>query len=128
MANAGQLIQALDSVDDKISAMNGQLRTLKMEREAIVEQIEALMDEQETTMLAAGGLVCEAKFETVPQLQDWAALERYILRHKRLDLFQRRISAPAWRELAGADNSKPVPGITTYTVRKLSVRKKGKPE
>lgn len=121
---AGQLIGVLSSLDDKLAKMNGDLRTLKSERDAIVEQIEALMDEQGTTMLAAGGLVCEAKEDEVPQLADWAALERFVLRHKRLDLFQRRISAPAWRELLAEGTA--VPGVTTYKVRKLSVRKQGK--
>lgn len=123
---AGQLIRALSTLDDKLAKMNGEIRTLKLERDAVVEQLEALMDEQGTTMLAADGLVCERKLDDVPQLTDWMALEKYVLRHKRLDLFQRRISAPAWRELVAA--GKPVPGITTYTTRKLSVRKKGKLE
>jgi hypothetical protein len=123
---AGQLIHALSSTDDKLAKLNGDIRTLKLERDAIVEQLEALMDEQGTTMLAADGLVCERKEDEVPQLSDWTALARFVLRHKRLDLFQRRISAPAWRELLA--DMKEVPGITPYTVRKLSVRKKGKPE
>jgi len=124
--NAGQLIRALSELDDRLAKLNGEIRTLKLERDAVVEQLELLMDEQGTTMLAADGLVCERKEDDVPQLTDWAALEQYVLRHKRLDLFQRRISAPAWRELVAS--GRPVPGITPYTVRKLSVRKKGKLE
>lgn len=123
---AGQLIRALSGLDDRLAKLNGEIRTLKMERDAVVEQLEILMDEQGTTMLAADGLVCERKEDDVPQLSDWMALEKYVLRHKRLDLFQRRISAPAWRELVATGTS--VPGITTYTARKLSVRKKGKLE
>lgn len=123
---AGQLIRALSDLDDKIAGLNGQLRNLKMERDAIVEAIEKLMDDQQTTMLAADGLVCEAKFDDVPQLSDWMAFERFVLRHKHLDLFQRRISAPAWRDAIARNGGKPIPGVTTYTARKLSVRKKGK--
>lgn len=123
---AGQLIVALSGLDDRISQLNGQLRDLKSERDSIVEAIEALMDEQGTTMLAAEGLVCEAKLDEVPQLSNWAALEQYVLRHKHLQLFQRRISAPAWRELLEANDGRPIPGISTYTARKLSVRRKGK--
>lgn len=124
--NAGQLIRALSELDDRLAKLNGEIRTLKLERDAVVEQIELLMDEQGTTMLAADGLVCERKEDEVPQLTDWMALERYVLRHKLLDLFQRRISAPVWRELVASNG--PVPGITPYKVRKLSVRKKGKLE
>lgn len=124
--NAGQLIRALSELDDRLAKLNGEIRTLKLERDAVVEQLELLMDEQGTTMLAADGLVCERKEDDVPQLVDWMALEQYVLRHKRLDLFQRRISAPVWRELVAS--GRPVPGIAPYTVRKLSVRKKGKLE
>lgn len=122
---AGQLIHALAAVDDAIDMKNGELRTLKLERDGIVEQLERLMDEQETTMLAAGGLVCEAKFEDVPQIKDWGAFEKYILRHKRLELLQRRVSPVAWRALL-EELGTAVPGVVPFSKRKLSVRSKGK--
>lgn len=119
--NAGELIKALAEVDDELAKANGHIRNLRMERDELVEEIQALMDEQGTSMLAAEGLVCERKEEEVPQLRDWSKFERWVLRHKRLDLLQRRVSAPAWREIQGG-----VPGIEVFNVTKLSVRKKGK--
>lgn len=119
---AGELLVALAAVDDLLDIKNGELRQLKQQRGELVQQIEALMDEQGTTMLAAGGLVCTAKYEDVPQLTDWSALEQYVYRHKRLDLFQRRLSPAVWRELIEERQGQALPGVATYTSRKLSVR------
>jgi len=124
--NAAQLLQALEAIDNKIDHVNGVLRDLKRERDSIVEAIEQLMDEQGTTMLAAGGLVCEAKFEQVPRIQDWAALEQFILRHKRLDLFQRRLMTSVWRELVEDRGGEPPPGTAAFVKRSLSVRQRSK--
>lgn len=120
--NAAQLLAALSAIDDKIDEQNGVLRRLKLERDQIVEKIEALMDSQGTTMLAAGGLLCETKYEDVPQIENWNELERYVLRHKRLDLFQRRLSPAVWRELLEERDGAAVPGVKVFQKRKLSVR------
>lgn len=122
--NAGVLIAALSAADDKIDGLNGQLRQAHLERDGIVEQLEALMDEQGTTMLAAEGLVCEAKYDTVPQVTDWGALEHYVLRHKKLELFQRRLSPAVWRALLEERDGTAVPGVVPFQKRKLSVRKR----
>lgn len=123
--NAAALLSALTAIDDRIDQANGVLRQLKAERDGIVEQIEQLMDEQGTTMLAAGGLVCETKLEDVPQIANWDELERFVLRHKRLDLFQRRLSPAVWKELLESRDGAAVPGVKVYQKRKLSVRSKG---
>ena len=120
--NAAQLIAALQAVEDKIDQQNGVLRNLKAEKDGIVEAIEQLMDAQGTTIIAAGGLLCERKDEDVPQIQSWDELERFVLRHKRLDLFQRRLSPNVWKELVDQRGTA-VPGVGIFTKRKLSVRK-----
>lgn len=121
-ANAAQLLAALAAVDDKIDQQNGVLRNLKAERESLVEAIEQLMDEQGTTILAAGGLLCETKLEDVPQIKDWTALEQFVYRNKHLDLFQRRLSPAVWKELLESRNGTAVPGVGVFQKRKLSVR------
>jgi hypothetical protein len=119
---AGELLVALAEVDDLLDLKNGELRELKLQRGELVQQIETLMDEQGTTMLAAGGLVCTAKYEDVPQLTDWNKLEEFVYRHKRLDLFQRRLSPAVWRELVEQREGQALPGVAVFTSRKLSVR------
>ncbi len=120
--NAAELIGALSDIDDKIDSANGVLRQLKSERDAIVEKIETLMDEQGTTILAAGGLLCESKYEDVPQIEDWSKLETFVYRQKHLDLFQRRLSPAVWKALLESRNGSAVPGVKVFQKRKLSVR------
>lgn len=123
---AGQLLAALKAAQDKVDTLSGQLRDAKQEYDAIESQVMLLMDGQETTMLAAGGLVSEIKEEDVPQITDWDAFERFLLRNKRVELLQRRLSPVAWRSLVAERDGTAVPGVGTFTKRKLSVRKKGK--
>lgn len=119
---AGELLVALAAADDLLDIKNGELRELKLHRNEIVGQIEALMDEQGTTMLAAAGLVCKSEEEEIPQLTDWSKVEEFVYRHKRLDLFQRRLSPAVWRALLEERNDQAVPGIGVFLKRKLSVR------
>lgn len=120
--NAAELLAALSAVDDKIDQQNGVLRQLKSERDTLVERIEQLMDEQGTTILAAGGLLCESKYEDVPQIEDWTKLEHFVYRNKHLDLFQRRLSPAVWKALLDARDGAAVPGVKVFQKRKLSVR------
>ncbi len=124
--NASQLLAALKAAEDRVDAISGELRQAKEEYDAIYDQIMVYMDGQETTMLAAGGFVAEIKVEPVPQLKDWNAFELFCIRHKRIDLLQRRISAVVWRELLEERGGMAIPGVEPFEKRKLSVRKKGK--
>lgn len=124
-ATAGALIKALKEVDDEIDIINGELREYKRRRDDIVVAIEALMDAQGTTMLAAEGLVCEAKEDEVPRIVNWEDVENYVIRNKALSLFQRRLSPAVWRALIDERDGQPVPGIEPFKTRKLSVRAKG---
>ncbi len=120
---AGQLLAALKAASDKADTLSGQLRDAKQEKDALEAQIMLLMEQQGTTLLAAGGLVSEMKEEEVPQVMDWDSLEKFILRSKRLDIFQRRLSPVVWRSLIEERDGTAVPGVGVFKKRKLSVRK-----
>lgn len=123
---AGQLLAALSAARDKCDTLSGQLREAQQERDGIEAQVMLLMDTQQTTMLAAEGLVAQIDEDDVPQLQNWDEFERFCIRHKRLDLLQRRISSVAWRMLVEERGGTAVPGVGIFKKRKLSVRRKGK--
>lgn len=97
-------------------------------QQGLIDQIMVLMDGQETSMLSAAGLVAEITEKEVPQLVDWVKLVEWAIRHKRLDIFQRRLSPAVWESLLEERDGVPVPGIAPFTKRNLSVRKakKGK--
>ena len=63
---------------------------------------------------ASGRRATVSRSETlVGQIEDWEALTKYISRTKNFQLFERRISAPAFRELFEMKGA--VPGLTPFT-------------
>jgi hypothetical protein len=80
--------------------------------------------------LEADGLtLARTKFGTVsvqetivPNTQDWAELEEYVYAHRALHLFQRRLSAPAFRDEIKVSPSGKLPGVEPYVKKTLSLR------
>lgn len=56
-----------------------------------------------------------------PQVVDWDAFCAFAKRTGNMHLFQRRVSAPAWRELRGLKKSE-VPGLEVFKKRSLNLR------
>ena len=56
----------------------------------------------------------------VANLKDWELLTKYIKRTGNFQLFQRRLSDPAFRELLESKGS--VPGVEPFTKTKLNLR------
>jgi len=61
---------------------------------------------------------------TVPKLVDFKAIKEYIMETGNLQLFEKRISAPAYRELFGLEGN--IPGIEPYTFDKPSITRSKK--
>ena len=62
------------------------------------------------------------KSKRVPTIQDWAKLTAYVRRSGNFELFHRRVNTEAVTELW--DAKRQVPGITGFTVKKVSITKK----
>lgn len=69
------------------------------------------------------GKVANAKItkKTIPQVEDWEAVQKYIKRTNAFDLLQRRLSAPAVTERW--DAGKTVPGVTKFIAVDVSCTK-----
>lgn len=75
---------------------------------------------------AKGNLaMLEVDDENVPQITDWDAVYKFIVKHNAFELLHKRMSTTAWRERLEA--KKPVPGTVAYkrTFFKLTLRKAG---
>lgn len=119
MKTSGQLIKRLAELDAEIDIQQEALNVKKREYEEIKDEILLKMKAEETTVLQAHGITIRLNTSLVPQIKDWDSLEKFILRHKRLDLFQRRISVTTYRELI--EERKEVPGIEPFEKFSLSV-------
>jgi hypothetical protein len=58
----------------------------------------------------------------VPQVDDWASVYDWVIRHKAPEIFQRRLSTEAWSERVA--NGKPIPGVSKFVNVTLSMRSK----
>lgn len=125
---AKELLTKLAAADDNVARKRADLKLAEAEYEALADQIFALMDEQGTDQLRSpdAGLTASIASSKIPQITDWTALEKFALRHKRLDLFQRRLSAPAVRDLIESRRGLAIPGVMEYEKRRLHVTKSKK--
>ena len=79
------------------------------------------MDKQETRV--GEGKIAKASIveSEEPAIEDWDEFTKWMTRTKNLHLIQRRISAPAWREIRALKKAE-VPGIGVFTKRSLNLR------
>lgn len=106
-------------------------REKKRELEAQIAKLDAEYKEDEELLLQrmkaeatdkAAGKKASASVTTgvVANVTDWKALETYVKKTGNFQLFQRRISDPAYRELMETKGA--VPGISPFTKHKLNLR------
>lgn len=89
-------------------------------REHIIQTVSASDD------TGASGLKYRAlvKRETKPKPDDWDKIHRYIAKHNRFDLLQRRLSERAVMDMIEAGED--VPGVSKIHIKKLSITKIGR--
>lgn len=123
--NAEELLVKLAAADNVVATKRGALKQAEQEYEAIADQLFALMDEQGTEQLRStkAGLLVTISEAIIPQVTDWAALGMFILRNKKLELFQRRLSPAVWADLIEARRGKEIPGVVPFKKRRLHVTK-----
>lgn len=110
----GKLVDQLDAAREKKRRAAEALKALEAEYSALEEQVkERLLAEG---MLKATGTkaTVSIKETVVANIIDWDALCGYIKKTGHFHLLQRRVSDPAFRELA-AMSKKGVPGLAPFT-------------
>lgn len=109
----GTMIDNLDKIRERKRALDEQVKDLETQYRELSEQILARLAEQGLPK-ASGRRATVSRSETiVGQLEDWEALTKYISRTKNYQLFERRISAAAFRELF--EKKGEVPGVKPFT-------------
>lgn len=109
----GSMIDNLDKIRDKKRGLDEQVKDLEAQYRELTEKI---LDRMATENMpkASGRRATVSRSETiVGQLEDWEALTKYISRTKNFQLFERRISAAAFRELF--EKKGEVPGVKPFT-------------
>lgn len=115
----GALIDQLDTIRERKRKLDEQVKTLADE----YKEVEAIVIERLTSEETDSGKGKRASasitHEIVADIVDFDELAKYVKKTGYFHLFQRRISNPAFRELAA---KRPVPGLAAFTKVKLNLR------
>lgn len=117
----GALIDKMKTVAVERSALSAKDKALSEEQKALETQIIKLMDKQETRV--GEGKIAKASIveSEEPDIEDWDAFLGWARKTNNMHLVQRRVSAPAWREIRALKKAE-VPGIGIFHKRSLNLR------
>lgn len=117
----GALVASLEAINAEIAAISAKDKDARARKQVIEADLMALMDSQQTRVSEFNGKRVSITESEEPDITDWDAFLAAAAKGKYLHLVQRRISAPAWRELR-ALKGKDVAGTEVFIKRSLSVR------
>ena len=117
----GNLIAQIEKVNAEIAEISAKDKDARARKQAIEADLMTLMDSQQTRVSEYNGKRISITESEEPNVTDWDAFLAAAVKGKYLHLVQRRISAPAWRELR-ALKGKDVAGTEVFVKRSLSVR------
>lgn len=117
----GGKIDALYSLNLRISDAESSLSALKSAREGFAKEIIELLDKEEST--GNKGRLANAVISELDtySIYDSDKFYAYVHRNKAYDLLQKRVSSTSVRERS--QDGKKVPGIKVFTRRSLKVTK-----
>lgn len=115
----GSMIDKLEAIRERKRQLAEQMKALEAEFDDMEAQVIQRLQLEETDKASGKKATVSISEEVVPTITDFDALCKYVKKTGYFHLFQRRISAPAFRELA---EKKPVPGLEPFTKIKLNLR------
>lgn len=120
-STVGDMIETVAALRGRRQAINDELKSLNAELEQAEQALMSALDAQGTQFAGSTTHRASITETVVPTVTDWDQVEQYMLEQGALFLLQRRISAPAWRELL--ESGEPVPGTEPFTKRGISLTK-----
>lgn len=114
----GALIDELCKIRDAKKELSAKEKELNEQQAALEEEIFARMEAEGMDKASGKKATISVGFDTVPNIVDWDAFCAFVKKKGYFHLVQRRISAPAYRELL--ELGKPVPGLEPFNKRKLN--------
>jgi len=114
-------INQLERIRGAITSIEAKLKKLKEKRDDMQWTVMNRMEREgiERTGTETSNVFISTEF--VPTVQDWDKLLTWIKETDNWYIFQRRISATAWRELCKTEDK--IPGVEPFEQKKLNMRK-----
>ena len=118
----GTLIDRLDQLRDFIREQDARVNKAKKHKSLLEEKILELANEQGLSKATGNTATMSISRSIVPSVTDWDKVNKFVLRHKRLDMFQKRLSAPVYRELLET-HTRGIPGLESREDVRVNLRK-----
>lgn len=115
----GQHIQRLVEIREALADLSSQEKALKSERDEIETHLFQYLDEQGLDRTGSRTHLVAINETTVPSVKDWNAVAQYVVENDATYLFERRLSAVAFRDLVNQGVT--IPGVESFTKRSLSL-------
>jgi hypothetical protein len=103
--------------------LENQIKEVNTEFNKVHEWCLERMDEVGTSTARGRYASVSITESVVPRIEDWGAVQDWIMENDGIYLVHKRISSGPWKELL--DTGEIVPGISPYTKRQISLRKLG---
>jgi len=118
----GTLIDDLDRIRDAKRAVQKKLDAISAKESEYKERILAVAGEQGLSKATGSTATMSISRSISPVANDWEKVNRFVLRHKRLDLFQKRLSPVVYRDLL-EEYPRGVPGLESREDVRINLRK-----
>jgi len=130
-----KVAKTVNTLVGTIGSMTDQYVTLRNKKKELADEvakIEAQMKETEGQLIerleaegstkGSGKLgTCSISHSVVFNVNDWQKVEAYVKKTGHMQIFQRRLSVEAVREIV-ENSGKPIPGTEPFATKKINVR------
>jgi hypothetical protein len=124
MGSLGAQIDKMYQLEREIDRSEKVVKGLKQQRAQLEDKL--LHDFEKEDIDGCRGKLGIAGIRTAefPSIKDRQKFDKYVLKHRALDLFQNRLSSKAWK--ARVEEGEKVPGIAVFERIRISIRKRGR--
>jgi len=118
----GTKVDELEALRERIRAKESDLKELKEMKASMEMELLDIMETQGMTKLSGSKGTISISETVVPTVDDWDAFYKFLHRSKAYHMMERRVSSTAYREELETRRGQQIPGVSSYTKRKLNLR------
>jgi hypothetical protein len=118
----GQLTDAMYRVREEKKRRQKKVDECQAKYNELQELLFEALDSQDSRKGEGKEASASISTSVEPTVTDWDKVNKFVLRHKHLDLFQKRLAPAVFRELL-EEHPRGIPGIEPREVRRINLRK-----
>ena len=107
---------------EKIAAKNKEVDALKKQYNDLKEELILTIQKTGSDVIRSQLATASVVQKDVPSVKDWNAFGAWVYEHQAIHCLQRRVSAPAIREIMERNEDEPPPGVEIVPIFDISLR------